>query len=304
MALSYAPPSLEDDCAAFSPGPSGPVPGTVRAPGLNIIPSGNPFPGTSLPPDHDEDFRSGEEKGHGSYTPPVAPGLPFFPTETSPSLLNTQLTELFDAGKDSIFYTLCHSKARSVPETAVIDIAALQQMNLHHLQWKIAGYIGRSFDVSRLEPSFANAANGSVEDLSFWIEEYCTPLSDYNVQSSAEPRLHEGEGDWGTRTDPFKMHSSRAVERSIMETVSLIPHHVLPAGVLPHPEDGAWPQLIGSFRTRSEADAGDARKALWKWFRIPVTVGLLLTVSLLFMALATSSTMRLVVTVERYIGTT
>jgi VIT1/CCC1 family predicted Fe2+/Mn2+ transporter len=86
----------------------------------------------------------------------------------------------------------------------------------------------------------------------------------------------------GYEEDPFLMKSSRALERSILETTKLIPDHVLPAGPLPLPTDHANPQLrdLG----RNEANKAASRNSRILRFTMAGIGALLLLVPMLIMA--------------------
>lgn len=53
--------------------------------------------------------------------------------------------DLFNAGKMSLFYTLKAKNDRMRPKTAVLNVVALQRMNIHGLQEHLAEYAGMSF---------------------------------------------------------------------------------------------------------------------------------------------------------------
>lgn len=58
-------------------------------------------------------------------------------------------SQLFDAGKPDLFYTLTRSQDSSQPKTAVLSIAALQHMALHQLQYDISCYVGLMYRTSQ-----------------------------------------------------------------------------------------------------------------------------------------------------------
>lgn len=98
----------------------------------------------------------------------------------------------------------------------------------------------------------------------------------------------------GYEEDPFLMKSSRALERSILETTKLIPNHVLPAGPLPLPNDHANPQLRDT--GRNEANRAAYQKNRLLRFTMGGVGALLLVVPMLIMANIPGRTASLVTT--------
>lgn len=86
----------------------------------------------------------------------------------------------------------------------------------------------------------------------------------------------------GYEEDPFLMKSSRALERSILETTKLIPNHVLPAGPLPEAKDNDNPQLRDMGRNEANQAAYEKKRLLR--FGMAGLGGLLLLVPMLIMA--------------------
>ncbi|KAK3642183.1 hypothetical protein LTR56_001163 [Elasticomyces elasticus] len=82
--------------------------------------------------------------------------------------------------------------------------------------------------------------------------------------------------------DPFKMMSSRAVERSIMETVGLIPRDLIPAGELPNALDHEEPALHMNSRVKAKKE--EAREQNPRRLGMAAIGGLLLLVPVLIMA--------------------
>lgn len=93
----------------------------------------------------------------GRRTPPRRPA-----TEAQPDLLSPtvscdkdkqQQQRLFDAGKTGLFYTLTCRNGNTQPKTAVLNLVALQRMNIHALQTRLATYAAESFQTGRFEDS-------------------------------------------------------------------------------------------------------------------------------------------------------
>ncbi|KAK5736620.1 hypothetical protein LTR17_007277 [Elasticomyces elasticus] len=82
--------------------------------------------------------------------------------------------------------------------------------------------------------------------------------------------------------DSFKMMSSRAVESSIMETVGLIPRHLIPTGELPNALDHEEPALHINSRVKAKKEA--AREQNVRRLGMAAIGGLLLLVPVLIMA--------------------
>ncbi|KAK5701961.1 hypothetical protein LTR97_004779 [Elasticomyces elasticus] len=188
----------------------------------------------------------------------------------------TQMRQLFDAGKLVVFDTTHSRRDQNAPKTSTLNLAALQQMNLHYLQYRIASHVGRSFDegtfVAHLEleePALPNEYR-----LDFWMERYCQAVRDMDYMKE-RATLNPAE-------DPFKMMSSRAVERSIMETVGLIPKHLIPAGILPNALDHDRPALHINSRVKAKKEA--AREQNFQRLAMAAVGGLLLLVPVLIMA--------------------
>ena len=78
------------------------------------------------------------------------------------------------------------------------------------------------------------------------------------------------------------MKTSRALECQIMETVGLVPNHVLPAGQLPQPQDQAHPQL--SATGRKAANKASRKEARVLRFSLAATGGFFLIVPMIIMA--------------------
>jgi len=54
-------------------------------------------------------------------------------------------SQVFDAGKADLFYTVARSQDSTQPKTAVLNIASLQHIALHNLQYDISCYVGRMY---------------------------------------------------------------------------------------------------------------------------------------------------------------
>jgi VIT1/CCC1 family predicted Fe2+/Mn2+ transporter len=78
------------------------------------------------------------------------------------------------------------------------------------------------------------------------------------------------------------MKSSRALERRTMETVGLIPNHVLPSGPLPLPQDFQNPKLRKAGRNEAIKAAQEKKRLLR--FSMAAFGGLLLLVPTIIMA--------------------
>lgn len=86
----------------------------------------------------------------------------------------------------------------------------------------------------------------------------------------------------GYEEDPFLMKSSRAPERSILETTKMIPNHILPAGPLPQAKDDDNAQLRDMGRNEANRVAPERKRLLR--FGMAGLGGLLLVVPMLIMA--------------------
>lgn len=62
--------------------------------------------------------------------------------------------------------------------------------------------------------------------------------------------------------DPFIMKTSRSLDRDILESVGLVPDHILPAGPLPPPEDEKNPQLRPVGRNETNRVSHSKRRVL------------------------------------------
>ncbi|GAB1744775.1 hypothetical protein NU219Hw_g2591t1 [Hortaea werneckii] len=88
----------------------------------------------------------------------------------------------------------------------------------------------------------------------------------------------------GYDKDPFLVKSSRALERGILESSGLIPHHVLPKGELPQPEDHEHPLLFNESGGRHHAIEQTMKKQRLERFAMASFGGLLIIVPMLIMA--------------------
>jgi hypothetical protein len=111
----------------------------------------------------------------GQHTPPMSfrPRIPF---EDHPQVRSRQLrSELFDAGKADLFYTLTRSQDSTQPKTAVLNIAALQHMSLHQLQYDISYYVESMFRTSHFHSEAPGLAS-LAELMSSYCQSYQTVL--------------------------------------------------------------------------------------------------------------------------------
>lgn len=76
-------------------------------------------------------------------------------TEAQPNIFNhtvfhgkckQQQQRLFDAGKMGLFYTLTSKHDRTQPKTAVLNLVALQRINVHGLQERLASHAAEGFN--------------------------------------------------------------------------------------------------------------------------------------------------------------
>ncbi|KAK5724417.1 hypothetical protein LTR15_004462 [Elasticomyces elasticus] len=193
--------------------------------------------------------------------------------------VETQMRQLFDAGKSVVFNTTHSRGNKNAPKTSTLNIAALQQMNLHYLQYRIACHVGRSFDegtfVAHLElEEPALPIEYRLDRLDYWMERYCQAVRDMEYMKE-RATVNPSE-------DPFRIMSSRAVERWIMETVGLIPEHLIPAGKLPNALDHEEPAL--HINSRVMAKKEEAREQNLRRLGMAAIGGLLLLVPVLIMA--------------------
>ncbi|KAK5679931.1 hypothetical protein LTS10_007879 [Elasticomyces elasticus] len=154
-------------------------------------------------------------------------------------------------------------------------------MNLHYLQYRIARHVGRSFDASTfvpyvdsVDPQYFVPDLPDGSGLHYWMEKHCQAVRDMDYMKE-RATLNPSE-------DPFKMMSSRAVERSIMETVGLIPKHLIPAGKLSNALDHEDPALHINSRVKAKKEA--AREQNIQRLAMAAIEGLLLLVPVLIMA--------------------
>lgn len=90
------------------------------------------------------------------------------------------------------------------------------------------------------------------------------------------------------------MKSSRALERSILETTQLIPHHVLPKGPLPLPTDHG--NIKFRFIGRNKANRAALHQNQLSRFAMSALGGLLLLIPMLIMANVPGKTPSLITT--------
>jgi len=56
--------------------------------------------------------------------------------------------QVFKAGKEALFFATTRRNDKGQPKTAVLNIATLQVMTMHALQYEIAWHVGSSFNES------------------------------------------------------------------------------------------------------------------------------------------------------------
>lgn len=86
--------------------------------------------------------------------------------------------DLFDAGKSSLFYTLTAKNDRNRPKTAVLNVVALQRMNLHALQEVLAECAATSFTDGQLGRYPATTQANLNRYCKLLPIPYCTTASD------------------------------------------------------------------------------------------------------------------------------
>lgn len=105
----------------------------------------------------------------GRRTPPRRPtteARPDSPCASHPSDKYEKDEQLvFDAGKTGLFYTLTERNDRTRPKTAILNLVALQRMNVHALQARLANDAAESFQTGRFDQD--------PEDLQQTLNLYC-----------------------------------------------------------------------------------------------------------------------------------
>ncbi|KAI7610661.1 glutamine synthetase/guanido kinase, partial [Hortaea werneckii] len=175
---------------------------------------------------------------------------------------------LFDAGKTGLFYTLTGRSDIERPKTAVLNLVALQRVNIHALQARLANDAAESFQTGRFDQD--------PEDLQQTLNLYCDGVRNLDFMRE--------KAKLGYDRDPFLMKSSRAFERGILESTGLIPHHVLPKGELPPPEDHEHPVLANETGGRHHANEVTLKRQRLERFAMASFGGLLIIVPMLIMA--------------------
>lgn len=104
-------------------------------------------------------------------------------------------SQLFDAGKTDLFYTLTRSQDSTQPKTAVLNIAALQHMALHQLQYDISCYVALMYRNSQFYMEIQGFAP-LVELMNNYCQSICTVMVDFRDltlrrRHYSQPRLHE-----------------------------------------------------------------------------------------------------------------
>ncbi|RMX75022.1 hypothetical protein D0869_12011 [Hortaea werneckii] len=178
---------------------------------------------------------------------------------------------LFDAGKMGLFYTLTGRSDRKKPKTAVLNLAALQRMNIHGLQEDLADCAATSFENGRL-----SQFDQDSETRQRLLNLYCDAVRNLDLMREKEKL--------GYDRDPFIVKSSRALERDILKNSGLIPRHLLPQGELPPPYDHKRPLLSNGSGGRHHANEQTTKKQRLERFAMASFGGLLIIVPMLIMA--------------------
>ncbi|KAK3707629.1 hypothetical protein LTR37_011977 [Vermiconidia calcicola] len=189
--------------------------------------------------------------------------------------------QLFDAVKGELFYTLTRSQDRTKSKTAVLNIATLQHMALHHLQYQISHYVEDMYDASTFIPSLIGQP--SLHEL---MGNYADAVRNSDFMAQCALRGYE--------EDPFLVKSSRTLERQVMKTISLIPKHVLPGGRLPMAQDHEHPKLRGMGRNAAN-EAAYRKKRLLR-FAMAVLGALLLVIPMVIMTIVVGKAASLITT--------
>ncbi|KAK5115432.1 hypothetical protein LTR85_009892 [Meristemomyces frigidus] len=209
-----------------------------------------------------------QEQENRQPTPPVDPGEGFRSEEKVETLAQLQ-RRLFDAGKNEVFATLTRSHDPTKPKTAVLNIATLQHMALQQFQYEIARYVSVMYHSGQFHTEMEG-----YKPLNDLLSKYCDAVRNLDYMKKCALGGHE--------KDAFLMKSSRSLERKIMVTVGLVPHHVLPAGPLPLPRDAHCPKLRDMGRNEANRAAYEKQRLLR--FAMAGFGGLLLIVPMLTMA--------------------
>ncbi|KAI7345299.1 hypothetical protein KC354_g14811 [Hortaea werneckii] len=141
-------------------------------------------------------------------------------------------------------------------------------MNVHALQARLTNDAAESFQTGRFDRD--------LEDLQQTLNLYSDAVRTFDFMRE--------KAKLGYDRDPFLMKSSRALERGILESSGLIPHHVLPKGTLPLPEDHQHPLLSSESGGRHHANEMTLRQQRLERFAMASFGGLLIIVPMLIMA--------------------
>ncbi|KAI7679804.1 glutamine synthetase/guanido kinase, partial [Hortaea werneckii] len=190
-------------------------------------------------------------------------------SSSDPSHRFKKLQQLvFDTGKTGLFYTLTGRNDRERPKIAVLNLVALQRMNIHKLQTHLAYNAAWGFD------------DGRFDEDPIWIQEqlnlYCDGVRNLDFMRE--------KAKLGYDKDPFLVKSSRALERGALESAGLIPDFLLPKGELPLPEDHEHPLLFNESGGRQHANEMTLKKQRLERFAMASFGGLLIIVPMLIMA--------------------
>ncbi|KAI7233451.1 hypothetical protein KC330_g5369 [Hortaea werneckii] len=209
----------------------------------------------------------------GMRTPPrrLITGEQSDPSFTSTSSFNRRQKRrqrLFDACKTGLFYTLTRGNGKTQPKTAVLNLVALQRMNIHGLQAELARYATEIFENDSFDFD-------ESEDRQNLLNLYCDAVRNLDFMREKEKLGYDG--------DPFLIKSSRALERDVLEARGLIPGHLLPKGDLPPPYDYKHP-LLSNASGRHHANEMTMKKQRPERFAMASFGGLLIIVPMLIMA--------------------
>ncbi|KAI7553157.1 hypothetical protein KC331_g1419 [Hortaea werneckii] len=141
-------------------------------------------------------------------------------------------------------------------------------MNIHGLQKDLAECAAKSF------------ADGEFDRFPLTMQDklnrYCDAVRNLDFMRE-KVKL-------GYDRDPFLIKSSRALERGVLESLGLIPRHVLPKGELPLPYDHEHPFLSIEYGGRHYANEQTTKEKRLERFAMASFGGLLIIVPMLIMA--------------------
>jgi hypothetical protein len=106
-------------------------------------------------------------------------------TTTDSKAHNSELrSQLFDAAKADLFYTLTRSKDSTQPKTAVLNICAVQKLAVYQLQYDISCYVGFMYRESKFYmelqgfPPLADLMNKYCKSRTYSCKMARRPLAD------------------------------------------------------------------------------------------------------------------------------